>query len=208
MVAAIILAAGLSRRLGQPKLLLPLGGKSLIRFTLEQIITAGEGRWEEVLVVLGHEAVKIGRELEGMPIKTVFNPQYEKGISASLIAGLRAIGPQAEGAMIFLGDQPLVSTEVIRSMLRIFRRDPRPIMAPVYERVRGNPVLFSRSLFPELMTVEGDKGGSEVIMREPGRVTHVAFTSSLEARDLDTWEDYEALQAMVCPDKITAEIQQ
>src|SRR5512137_2081416 len=114
MVAAIILAAGLSSRLGRPKLLLPLNGRSLIRRTVEQVITAGGGEWEEVVVVLGHEAARVQQELEGLPIRTIVNPQFAMGMSVSLIAGLHAISPQAEGVMIFLGDQPLVSTEVVR----------------------------------------------------------------------------------------------
>jgi molybdenum cofactor cytidylyltransferase len=135
--------------------------------------------------------------LEGLAVRTIFNPHYAMGMSASLIAGLQTVAPQAEGAMIFLGDQPLVSTEVIRTMLKIFRKNPKPILVPAYDDLKGNPVLFSRSLFPELMTVEGDKGGREVVLREPGRVTYVAFSSDLAPRDVDTWEDYEVLQASV-----------
>jgi molybdenum cofactor cytidylyltransferase len=205
MVAAIILAAGLSSRLGKPKLLLPLNGRSLIRRTVEQVIAGGGGVWEEIIVVVGHEAARVQEELEGLPIRTVFNPQFALGMSASLIAGLQAISPQAEGAMIFLGDQPLVSKEVVRRMLAVFRGSRRPIVVPVYDGVRGNPVLFSSSLFSELMTVEGDKGGREVVMRDPERVAALAFPSDLAPRDVDTWEDYEALRAMVESDKVTCD---
>lgn len=197
MVAAVILAAGLSRRLGQPKLLLPLEGRSLIRRTTEQVIAAGESQWKEVVVVLGHEAERIRRELEGLAVRTVFNPRFAAGMSASLIAGLQAVSPKAEGAMIFLGDQPLVSVEVVRSMLTAFRERERPIIVPVYDGARGNPVLFSRSLFSELMTVEGDQGGRDIVMRDSGRVETVAFASNFAPQDVDTWEDYEIVQASV-----------
>lgn len=120
MVAAIILAAGLSSRLGKPKLLLPLNGRSLIRRTVDQMIAAGAGEWEEIIVVVGHEAASIQQELEWLPIRTIINPRFAMGMSASLRAGLQAISPQTEGAMIFLGDQPLVSTEVVRRMLTVF----------------------------------------------------------------------------------------
>jgi molybdenum cofactor cytidylyltransferase len=203
MVAAVILAAGLSRRLGQSKLLLPFEGRSLIRYTLERLISAGEGQWHEVVVVLGHEAARVEQELVGLTVRTVFNPRFAMGMSASLIAGLQAVAPQAEGAMIFLGDQPLVSEEVIRSMLSIFRGSNRPIIAPRYGGMSGNPVLFSRSLFSELMAVEGDKGGREVVMRDSERVVTVAFPSGLAPRDVDTWDDYETLQEIVQPDKVT-----
>lgn len=197
MVAAIILAAGLSSRLGKPKLLLPLNGRSLIRRTVEQVMAAGGGEWEEIIVVVGHEAARVRQELEGLPIRTIVNPRFARGMSASLRAGLQAISPQAEGAMIFLGDQPLVATEVVRRMLTVFRGGQRPIVVPVYDGVRGNPVLFSSSLFSELMTVEGDKGGREVVMRNPERVATVGFPSDLAPRDVDTWEDYEALRGIV-----------
>lgn len=202
MVAAIILAAGLSSRLGRPKLLLRLGGKSLIRYTTEQVIAAGGGEWKEVIVVLGHEVAKVRQELEGLPIRTTLNPQFAMGMSASLRAGLQAISPQAEGAMLFLGDQPLVSTEVIRRMLIVFRESQKPIVVPVYDGVRGNPVLFSSAVFSELMTVEGDKGGRDVVMRSPDRVARVEFPSELAPRDVDTWEDYEALRAIVESDQV------
>jgi len=197
VVTAIILAAGLSRRLGRPKLLLPFDGRSLIRRTLEQIIAAGGGQWHEVVVVLGHEAARVEQELERLPVRTLFNPRYAEGMSTSLIAGLEAVAPQAEGAMIFLGDQPLVSAEVIRSMLSIFRGSNRPIVSPLYGGAGGNPVLFSRSLFPELMAVEGDKGGREVVMRDPQRVVTVAFSSAFAPRDVDTWDEYETLKTMI-----------
>lgn len=197
MVAAVILAAGLSRRLGQPKLLLPLGGGSLIRRATEQVIAAGGGQWKEVVIVLGHEAARVQQELEGFSVRTVFNPRFEMGMSASLIAGLQAVTPPAAGAMVLLGDQPLVSTEVIRSMLAAFRKSDRPIIAPAYGGVMGNPVLFSRSLFSELMAVEGDKGGRDVVMRDPERVETLAFEADLAPRDVDTWQDYEILRASV-----------
>ncbi|MBI3803077.1 MAG: nucleotidyltransferase family protein [Nitrospirae bacterium] len=193
MVAAVILAAGLSRRLGQPKQLLPFEGRSLIRRTTEQVIAAGESQWEEVVVVLGHEAAKVQQELKGLAIRTVFNPRFAMGMSASLIAGLQAVIPQAEGAMIFLGDQPIVSTEIIQSMLTRYRKSHKSIIVPAYGGVRGNPVLFSRSVFSELMDLEGDRGGREVVMRDPKRVETVAFPSDFAPQDVDTWEDYETL---------------
>ena len=197
MVAAIILAAGLSNRFGKPKLLMSLGRKSLIRHTMERVIAAGGGEWKEVIVVLGHEAARVQQELEGLPIRTTVNSQFALGMSASLRAGLQAISPQTEGAMIFLGDQPLILPEVIRRMLIVFRDGQRPIVAPVYDGVRGNPVLFSSAVFSELITVEGDKGGRDVVMRSPDRVATVEFPSKLPLRDVDTWKDYEALRAII-----------
>jgi molybdenum cofactor cytidylyltransferase len=194
---AIILAAGCSSRLGQPKLLLPLDGKSLIRSTVEQVSEAGGHEWKEIIVVLGHEAAAVQRDLAGLEVRCVFNPQFAFGMSTSLKAGVTAVSPEVDGVMIFLGDQPLVSTEVVRRLLTVFRESRPSIVVPSYGGVRGNPVLFSRSLFSELTTVEGDKGGREVVMRDPERVATVAFPQNLAPRDVDTWEDYETLRRLV-----------
>jgi molybdenum cofactor cytidylyltransferase len=118
-------------------------------------------------------------------------------MSTSLKAGVAAVNPEIEGAMIFLGDQPLVSTEVVRRLLTVFRESQRSIVVPAYGGVRGNPVLFSSALFSELTTVEGDKGGREVVMRDPERVATVRFPPNLAPRDVDTWEDYEILRRLV-----------
>jgi len=197
MFGAIILAAGCSSRLGQPKLLLPLDRKSVIRTTVEQVLEAGGHEWKEIIVVLGHEAAAVRRELAGLEIRCIFNPRFALGMSTSLKAGVAAVNPEVEGAMIFLGDQPLVSTEVVRRMLSVFRESQRSIVVPAYRGVRGNPVLFSSSLFSELATVEGDKGGREVVMRNPERVATVTFPPNLAPRDVDTWEDYEILRRLV-----------
>lgn len=204
MLSAIILAAGLSSRIGQPKLLLPLKGKSVIRWTAERVLASGLGAFEEAIVVLGREAEAIERELEGLAVRTVFNPRFAEGMSTSLKAGLQAVSPTAGGAMIFLGDQPLVSPEVVRGMIATFRVAGRPIVVPLYDGVRGNPVLFAASLFPELMTTDGDKGGRDVVARSPERVTNVVFPSDLSARDVDTWEDYEALCELVSSETAVA----
>ncbi len=203
MLSAIILAAGLSSRFGKPKLLLPLNGKSLIRWTAERVADSARSQFNELIVVVGWEAAAVLRELEGLDIRTIFNPRFAVGMSTSLIAGLQAMTPENDGAMIFLGDQPLVSPEVVCSMIATFRKSEQPIVVPVYNGVRGNPVLFSTSLFPELMAVEGDKGGRDVVMRSQERVATVAFPSGPLAKDIDTWDDYQALRAFVELEEVT-----
>lgn len=197
MFGAIILAAGRSSRLGQPKLLLPLDQRSLIRSTAEHVLEAGMHEWKEVIVVLGHEAAAVQRELAGLEVRCVFNPRFALGMSTSLKAGIESLSLEVEGAMIFLGDQPLVQPEVVRRMIAVFRESQGSLVAPVYGGVRGNPILFSSSLFSELMTVEGDKGGREVVTRDPQRVATVTFPPDLAPRDVDTWEDYKALRGLV-----------
>ena len=198
MLSAIVLAAGLSRRMGTAKLLLPLpDGRSVIRTTVEQVIRARDGEVDQVIVVLGQAADLIEQDLQGLPIRTVVNPHFAAGMSTSLKAGLQAVNSEVVGVMIFLGDQPLVAPAVIHQLVTAFRQSSKPIMIPLYGDMRGHPVLFSTSLFPELMQVEGDQGGRRVIAREPERVATVAFPADFGARDVDTWNDYELLRASI-----------
>lgn len=197
MLSAIVLAAGLSNRMGRPKLFLKLKGKSIIRWTVEAVLQAGGNQWKEVLVVMGPNWALVEEELKGLNVQTVFNHRFAEGMSTSLKAGLQSVSPTVEGTMIFLGDQPLISDEVVEHMFTAFRETGQPIVVPKYGTERGNPVLFAASQFSELMAVQGDKGGRDMIKRYPERVATVSFPASMAASDVDTWEDYEAISAFM-----------
>ncbi len=196
MFSAIILAAGLATRMGRPKLLLPLNGKSIIRWTVEHVFQAGKNEWEEVIVVLGRERRGVERELEGLPVRTILNPYFANGMSTSLQIGLQAVPNAVSGAMIFLGDQPLLPSQVVPCMIATYRETRKPIVVPTYGQERGHPVLFERSIFSDLLAIEGDKGASQIINRYPELVATVRFSSSLAPKDVDTQEDYEAMCAV------------
>ena len=171
MIAAVVLAAGLSRRMRRPKLLLSVeGGKALVRLAVERVLAAG---LDEVVVVLGAEAEAVAATLEGLPIRTVVNPLHAEGQSTSLRAGLDALGLDVAAVVVALGDQPLPEPLLIGRLVGAFRATGRPIAVPRYRDGRGNPVLFAASLFDELRAVTGDQGGRAVIARDPGRVTEV-----------------------------------
>lgn len=189
MIAAVVLAAGAASRFGAQKLLIPLGGKPLIRWTVEQVLAS---QVEEVVVVLGREAEAVREALQGLPIRFLVNPRYPEGMSSSLQAGVASLDPAVEAALIVLGDQPEIPAAIINRLIETYRALRKPIVVPVYEGVRGNPVLFDASLFPELMTAAGDQGGREVIARAPERVASVPFPFPMP-RDVDTPEDYQAL---------------
>lgn len=189
MIAAVVLAAGASRRYGAHKLLLPVQGQPLIRRTVEQVLAS---RVEGVVVVLGRDAEAVRQALAGLPVRCVVNPDYREGMSSSLRAGIEALGPEVEAALIVLGDQPSVGPEIVDRLIESYRNAGKPIVVPSYHGVRGNPVLFAASLFPEIREVQGDQGAREVISRDPGRVLEVAFALPAP-RDVDTPEDYEAL---------------
>jgi molybdenum cofactor cytidylyltransferase len=189
VIAGIVLAAGTSTRMGRQKLTLPMpDGRPLVRVAVEQILGAGLA---DVVVVVGSDAEAIGSTLSGLPVRVVVNPRYAEGQSTSLRAGLDALRPGTEAAVVALGDQPLPDPDVIRRLVLAFRAAGRPIAAPVYRDGRGNPVLFGAALFDELRAVTGDRGGRGVMARDPARVTEVPVDMPMPA-DIDTPQDYEA----------------
>jgi molybdenum cofactor cytidylyltransferase len=189
VIAAIVLAAGASTRMGRQKLLLPMAdGRPLVRAAVERVLAAG---LDETVVVLGADAEAVSVALGGLTVRTVANPRYVEGQSTSLRAGLDALRPGTEAVVVALGDQPLPEPEIIRRLVAAFRSTGHPIAVPVYRDGRGNPVLFAAALFDELRAVTGDQGGREVIVRDPSRVTEVRVDTPMPA-DIDTPRDYEA----------------
>jgi molybdenum cofactor cytidylyltransferase len=189
VIAAIVLAAGASTRMRRQKLLLPMGdGRPLVRLAVEQVLAAGV---DDAVVVLGREAEAVALALAGLPVRTVVNPRFAEGQATSLRAGLDALRPGTEAAVIALGDQPLPDPTIIRRLVATFRASGRPVVVPVYRDGRGNPVLFAVALFDELRAVTGDRGGRGVIARDPTRVAEVPVDAPMPA-DIDTPEDYEA----------------
>ena len=196
MIAAIVLAAGASTRMGRQKLTLPMAdGRALVRLAVEQVLAAG---LDETVVVLGGDAEAVSAVLAGLPVRTVANPRYAEGQSTSLRAGLDALGPGTEAVVIALGDQPLPDPGVVRRLVAAFRETGRPIVVPVYRDGRGNPVLFGSALFGELRAVTGDQGGRGVIAGDPDRVAEVPVDAPMPA-DIDTPEDYEAARRALRP---------
>jgi molybdenum cofactor cytidylyltransferase len=191
LIAAIVLAAGESTRMGRQKLTLPMpDGRPLVRVAVERVLATAP---DETVVVLGRDAEAIAQTLSGLPVRTVVNPRYAEGQSTSLRAGLDALGPDTVAAVVALGDQPSQDPGVIRRLIAAFHATARPIVVPVYRNGRGNPVLFAAALFDELRAVTGDRGGRDVIARDPARVAEVAVDMPMPA-DVDTPADYEAVR--------------
>ncbi len=205
-VSAIVLAAGEGRRMrsltapqrakgrlaGDPalKLALRLGGKSLLRHVVEAALASPV---DEVVVVLGHGAAELELELPRDPrVRTAFNPDYATGQSSSVKAGINVLAPQAQAAVFLLGDQPLVSSRAIAALVGAFRSGGSAVVRPRYRGTPGNPVLFSRALFAELLQVTGDQGGRELLARHQAEVAMVDL--NLESPvDIDTKKDYSQL---------------
>jgi molybdenum cofactor cytidylyltransferase len=178
--------------MGRPKQLLELGGKPLVRRAVEQAEASAVG---DIVVVVGPGRAAIERALAGTRARLVDNPDHFSGMASSLRAGLRALAPEVEAAVVLLSDQPFQGPEVVDRLIQTYRASGRPIVVPVYAGQRGNPVLFDRSLFDELAAQQGDQGGRAVIAADPARVATVAFDSEQLQVDLDTWDDYLAARA-------------
>lgn len=191
-IAAVVLAAGQSRRMGgRNKLLMNVGGVPLVRRTVDAILAAPVS---ELVVVTGHEPEKVAAALNGLNVRIVHNPRYAEGLSTSLKAGLDAVGPTAAGAVICLGDMPEIAAKHVGSLIAAF--DPeegREIGVPTHHGKRGNPVLWGRRFFQEMHEISGDVGARHLIGANESLVYEVEFEDTGVLMDLDTpgqWDDY------------------
>ena len=190
-VAIVVLAAGASRRLGRPKQLLDLDGEPLIRHTVRNALAAETGN---VLVVLGNEAERISSEIALLGPEIVVNPDFAIGQSSSMTAGIRALSPDIDAAILMLGDQPTVPPELIVALIDRFRATGAAIVQPHYNDGKpGNPVLISRALFPELLAVTGDIGAREVVRAHRAEVERIDVDLP-HPLDVDSDEDYQRLR--------------
>ena len=185
-VAAVILAAGQSRRMGGPnKLLATIGGVPLVRRTVE---AATKSRASSVVVVTGHQAELVSAALAGTDVEIVRNPDYAEGLSTSLRRGISAIPASAAGAVVCLADMPGVTSAVIDRLIAEFRpEDGARIVVPTAHGKRGNPVLWSRAFFAALQDIQGDVGARHLIGENPEAVVEIEIGAAA-ALDLDTPE--------------------
>jgi len=194
-VAAVILAAGMSRRMGTPKQLLRIGGRGLLEHVLENV---RRSRVEEIVLVLGFAAEEIQRGLSLAGVKTVLNPAYEAGMGTSLRTGLAALGERTRAALVVLADQPFVQPATLDRLIgrhaRLQAESVFPqIVLPVYKGFRGNPVLLDRSVFPELMSLNGDVGCRAIFGSHLENIVKVEVDDPGILLDIDSQEDFEKL---------------
>jgi len=188
-VAGLVLAAGGSKRLRQPKQLLRFGSSTLLGHVLD---TARACRFDQTLCVLGGGARGIRAAVDFSRVEVVENREFGEGCSSSIAAALGAVDPRADALVLMLGDQPGVTADTVAALLA-GRRDA-PLAVCAYDDGRGHPLAFSRGMFEALSNLHGDKGVWKLMDRFADEVVNVSVAGPIP-RDVDTWEDYEALLA-------------
>jgi molybdenum cofactor cytidylyltransferase len=174
--------------MGRQKLLLDLDGKPIVRWSVEAL----RPHVEALVVVTGAEGPAVRGALERLDVRFAENPRPEAGQGSSIAVGVAALPPGTEAVVIALGDQPRTAPDVVPALLDAWRREGRPIVAPVYRGTQGTPVLFAAAVFAELVALTGDEGARRVVGARPERVTRVAFDVAMPA-DVDTPEDLARL---------------
>ncbi|WP_341987585.1 molybdopterin-binding/glycosyltransferase family 2 protein [Azorhizobium sp. AG788] len=186
-VAAVVLAAGRGIRMGGPnKLLEEVGGACVVRRVVEAALAS---RARPVLVVTGHDHARVEAALAGLPVFFVHNPDHATGMASSVRRGIAAVPADVEGAMVLLGDMPLVAPALLDRLVEGFApEDGRLIIVPMDGEMRGNPVLWSRRFFPDLAGLEGDIGARRLISAHPEAVFDIPVTGAGAFLDVDTPE--------------------
>ncbi len=193
-IAALVLAAGRSSRMGGPnKLLAEIGGRPLVRIAVEQALAS---RARPVIVVTGHQRERVEAALAGLPVEFAHNPGFREGLGTSLKAGIAALPAQADGVIVCLGDMPQVDTALIDRLIGALDPDKGALIAvPTIDGQRGNPVVWSRRFFAELMAVEGDVGARHLIGLYGEAVAEVPLAGTAALTDVDTPEALKAVKA-------------
>jgi molybdenum cofactor cytidylyltransferase len=195
-VAAIVLAAGRSTRMGGPnKLLAEVGGRPLIRIAVEGALAS---KARPVIVVTGHQRDRIEETLKGLPVTFAHNPDFAQGLSTSLRAGIAAVPADVDGVVVCLGDMPQIEASLIDRLIAAF--DPERgalVVVPTVDSKRGNPVVWSRRFFTDLVTLEGDVGARHLIGGYPEAVAEVPVTGQATLIDIDTPDALAAVKAEI-----------
>ena len=187
-VSAILLAAGKSERMGQNKLLLPFGGRTVIQRTLDSLLASRAG---EVIVVLGNKAQEINASIGSRRALVVLNPNFAKGMSTSLITGLGMVSSRAQWVIIALGDQPLITPRVYNQLIEAALNSEKGIIIPTCKGERGNPIVISTRYRAELLKQKGDIGGRELLKAHPNDVLDVPVDCEGVVVNINTKEEYE-----------------
>jgi molybdenum cofactor cytidylyltransferase len=187
-LAAIVLAAGESRRMGTPKQLLPFGDRTILERVVDTLMTAGVG---EVIVVLGHLADQVRKALGERPVHPVINDQYRDGMLSSVKCGVRATGPEHDAALVALGDQPHIDSSVVADIIQHYRGGTAGIVIPRYGVKKGHPIIINlRKYRQEILDLPADIGLNALMQEHTEDVRLFDIATEDIVRDIDVPEDY------------------
>ena len=186
-IGALILAAGESKRMGEPKLLLPFGQKTIIETIIDTVI---ESKVDEILVVLGSSAEKIEEKIKDFPLRITVNPHYKQGMLSSIKWGFKEISDKIHAVLVCLGDQPSISTEVIDKVIDAYKQIGKGIVVPTYNKRRGHPVLIDIKYLEEVQNLSPDVGLRGVVYNHPEDTHEVEVDTPSILRDIDNPDDY------------------
>jgi molybdenum cofactor cytidylyltransferase len=191
MIAGLILAAGESSRMGTPKATLAYRGRTFVELIVQTLSEAGI---ERIVVVLGHQAEDIQRQVKIEAAQVVINPDYRSGQTSSLQVGLRSlVADDLEAILLCLVDHPAVAAETVRNIVTTFRQSGAPVVIPTYQGRRGHPVLIGRQVFGELLGLARDAGADSVVRRYRPATRFVEVEDQGIVMDVDDPESYRRL---------------
>jgi len=200
MISAILLAAGQSLRMnGENKLIKEVDGTSLIKYSIKNILGSSIN---EIIVILGHEEEKI-KSLIGKnnKINFIYNDDFKSGMASSIKIGLNNISKKSEAFFICMGDMPNVNQNIYNKLIKTkynYNKKLKPehkkeIIIPTYEGQNGNPILFSKFMKKDIMSINGDNGAKEIVKLNKKKILHVPFDGDGIILDFDTQEDFNSL---------------
>lgn len=187
-ISAIILAAGESKRMGESKLLLKWREASIFEDTVDNYLASAVN---EVNVILGNRATEMEKIIGDRSVTVAINPAYTKGMSTSIVIGINVMSPRTQGIMLALADQPSITSQTIDKLIQVFQQRKKGIILPTYHGQRGNPVIFDIKYRNELLALQGDIGGREIVHRHYDDVQEVSVDNRGVLIDIDTPEDYK-----------------
>lgn len=186
-IAAVVLAAGQSRRMGYPKLVLPWGEETVIGHVVSVLKTGGVGK---IVVVTGGAREQVENALKGVPAQCIYNPKHERGMLSSLYVGLQNLDEEITAVLVTLGDQPQIEPEVIRALISRYLQRGSRLVVPSHSRRRGHPWLVDRALWSAILTLQPHQTLRDFLKAHEEEIDYVLVDSETVLLDIDTPQDY------------------
>jgi len=184
---AVILAAGESKRMGSPKMILPYMGMTIIEKVIENVTSSSV---DETVVVVGCDSEKVLEAIAGRLVMHIVNDNYKSGMLSSVKCGIGSLPEDFRAVLIFPGDQPMIEAEVINLVINVYKESGRGIIIPVFNGKRGHPLLIDKKYMNEILTLDDTEGLRGLAIKHPDDILEIETDNQLILRDIDTLEDY------------------